>query len=171
MDRNQPEAPDQIEVSKGQERAAALVAVLRDQAEKEEAALRTKMTLKRRTRRGNGALVVSAFMAAWVWIFPPDAIRIERPSKPPVAEEEASLRRAMFLQNSAIQYYRIENGRIPDSLQAAGPAFDGMEYIHLTPREYRLRGRSERVVLSYSSSEPIEEFVGDDLDLIENVIR
>ncbi len=171
MDRNQPEAPDQIELSKGQERAAALVAVLRDQAEKEETAVRAHMTLKRRTRRGNVALAVSAFMAVWVWIFPPDAIRIERPSGPTVAEEEASLRRAMFLQNSAIQQYRIENGRIPDGLEQAGPAFDGMEYIQLTRREYRLRGRSERLMLSYSSTEPIEEFVGDDLDLLENVIR
>ena len=171
MDRNQPEAPDQIEVSKGQERAAALVAVLKDQAEKEETAVRGQMTLKRRTRRGNVALAVSAFMAAWVWIFPPDAIRIERPPEPTVAEEEASLRRTMFLQNSAIQHYRIENGRIPDGLEQAGPTFDGMEYIQLTRREYRLRGRSERVILSYSSTEPIEEFVGDDLDLIENVIR
>ncbi|GMR12094.1 MAG: hypothetical protein BMS9Abin29_0281 [Gemmatimonadota bacterium] len=171
MDRNQPEAPGQIELSKGQERAAALVAVLRDQAEKEGTALRAQTTMRRRNRRGNVALAVSAFMAAWVWIFPPDAIRIKRPSQPTVAEEAASLRRAMFLQNSAIQQYRIENGHIPDGLEAAGPAFDGMEYIHLTRREYRLRGRSERVTLSYSSTESIEDFVGEDLDLIENVIR
>ena len=171
MDRNQPQAPDQVEVSKGQERAAALVAVLRDQAEKEEAGHKAQQTLKRRTRRGNVSLAVSVFMAAWVWIFPPDTIRIERPPEPTVAEEEASLRRAIFLQNSAIQQYRIKNGHIPEELEEAGPAFDGMEYIQLTRREYRLRGRSERVTLSYSSTEPIEDFVGDDLDLIEDVIR
>ena len=171
MERNEPQAPDQVKVSKGQERAAALVAVLRDQAEKEEAGLRAQQTLKRRTRRGNVSLAISVFMAAWVWIFPPDAIRIQRPSEPTVAEEEASLRRAMFFQNSAIQQYHSENGHIPEALDEAGPAFDGMEYIRLTQREYRLRGRSEHVTLSYSSNEPIEDFVRDDLDVIEEVIR
>ena len=126
MERNQPETSDRIEVSQGQERAAALVAVLRDQEEKEEASLRAQEALKRRSRNGNLVLTVSALMAAWVWIFPPDSIRIERPTVPTVAEEEASLRRTIFLQHSAIQQYRIENGRIPEGLDQAGSTFAGM---------------------------------------------
>lgn len=171
MDRNQPQPPDQVEVSKGQERAAALVAVLRAQAEKEEAAKEAESALKGRTRRGNVSLAVSAFMAAWVWVFPPDAIRIQHAPEPTLEEEDASLRRTMFFQHTAIEQYRIENGHIPEGLADAGPAFGGMEYIPLTQREYRLRGRSDRVTLSYSSTESMEEFVGDDLDLIADVIR
>ena len=35
-----------------------------------------------------------------------------------------------------------------------------LEYIRLTDRHYRLLGRTDRLSLSFSSAEPVEEFVG-----------
>ena len=56
---------------------------------------------------------------------------------------------------------------MPLELDDAGPVFRGMEYIRLTDRDYRILGRTSRVILSYSSVEPIDVFVGDGANILE----
>ena len=52
-------------------------------------------------------------------------------------------------------------------LEDAGPVFRGMKYIRLTDRDYRILGRTSRVILSYSSVEPIDDFVGNGADILD----
>jgi hypothetical protein len=45
-----------------------------------------------------------------------------------------------------------------------------MEYIRLTDSDYRILGRTSRVILSYSSAEPIDEFVGDGANIFDPAV-
>jgi hypothetical protein len=56
---------------------------------------------------------------------------------------------------------------VPIELEEAGPVFPGMEYIRLTNRDYRILGRTSRMVLSYSSAEPIDLFVGPGAEILD----
>ena len=82
-------------------------------------------------------------------------------------QEEATLRLVMYFQAQKIEHYRLDTGRVPLELDDAGPVFRGMEYIRLTDRDYRILGRTFRVILSYSSVEPIDAFVGDGANILE----
>ena len=73
----------------------------------------------------------------------------------------------MYFQAQKIEQYRLDTGRVPIDLEDAGPVFPGMEYIRLTNSDYRILGRTSRVVLSYSSAEPIELFVGPGAEVLD----
>jgi len=147
-------------VSEEQVRARALAEVLRDQAERAEAALAAEEGRERRARIRRGALVGTWAVIAWVWVATPSWLRVEPPPKPAVATEAQSLRLNVFLQSQAIEAYRLQRGRLPFVLQEAGPPFRGMEYRRFDSRSYELQGRSERVILRYHSDQPVQEFVG-----------
>ncbi len=147
-------------VSEEQVRARALAEVLRDQAERAEAALEAEGRRDRRARLRRGVLLGTWAVVAWVWIASPSWFRVEPPPKPPVAVEAQSLRLNVFLQSQAIEAYRAQRGRLPFVLQEAGPPFRGMEYRRFDSRSYELQGRSDRVILRYHSDQPAQEFVG-----------
>lgn len=149
-------------VSHHGERDAALAAVMRHTAEMDEAEVRYREEVERRPEFGlkHIAMAVSTVLTLWVWIWPPAVLRIDEVPLPPVAEEEATLRLVMYFQSQKIEQYLLDFGRIPDELAEAGPVFPGMEYIRLTDRHYRLLGRTDRLNLSFSSTEPLIDFVG-----------
>lgn len=147
-------------VSEEQERARALAEVLRDQANRAEAALLAEDRRERRARVRRGVLMATWGFVAWVWLATPSWLRVEPPPKPPVATEAQSLRLNVFLQSQAIEAYRLQRGRLPFVLQEAGPPFRGMEYRRFDSRSYELQGRSERVILRYHSDQVPQEFVG-----------
>ena len=126
-----------IELSQVSERDAMLAAVMRDQSEKaehEEDVRQTRAATQGYVRR-HVMLTLATVLTVWIWIWPPSALSIPTPRPPPTEQEGATLRLVMY--------------------------FQGMEYIRLTDRDYRILGRSDRHILSYSSAEPIDEFVGD----------
>ena len=158
-----PSAKDPVVVvSQSSERDAALAAVLREQTEKAEVVAEAQKVRVRRQGLGVRHLTLGFAVAisAWIWLWPPSAMRISSPGPPPVAEEEATLRLVMYFQAQKIEQYLLDTGGVPVDLEEAGPVFRGMEYIRLTNRDYRILGRTGRVTLSYSSAEPLNEFVG-----------
>ena len=72
----------------------------------------------------------------------------------------------MYFQTQNNEQYRLDTGRVPIELEDAGQVFPGMEYIRLTNRDYRILGRTSRVVLSYSSAEPMDLFVGPNAEIL-----
>ena len=112
----------------------------------------------------------------WIWIWPPEVLRIARPGPPPVEEEESTLRLVMYFQAQKIEQYVVDTGSVPLALDDAGPAFRGMEYIRLTNSDYRLLGRTRAydrdgrpviIALSYSSVEPLDVFVGTGASVLD----
>lgn len=159
-------------VSHHAERDAALAAVMRHTAERDEAQEHYRDNVQRRPQRGlkHVALAISTVLSLWAWIWPPAIIQITEVPLPPRAEEEATLRLVMYFQSQKIEQYLLDFGRIPEELPEAGPVFPGMEYIRLTDRHYRLLGRTDRLSLSFSSAEPAGDFVGRGTNVLDLVI-
>jgi len=155
-------------VSQSSERDAALAAVLREQTEKEEFQEVERAVRVRRQGFGSRhlALAVAVVLSAWIWVWPPAIIRIPSPTPLPLEEEEATLRLVMYFQAQRIEQYFRDTGGVPLALDEAGPVFQGMEYIRLTNRDYRILGRTGRVTLSYSSAEPLTVFVGEGASIL-----
>jgi hypothetical protein len=150
-------------VSHHAERDAALAAVMRHTAERDEAEVQYREDVEKHVPHlgpKHFMLAVSTVLTLWAWVWPPAIIRIDEVPLPPVAEEEATLRLVMYFQAQKIEQYFLDFGRIPDDLPEAGPVFPGMDYIRLTDRHYRLLGRTDRLSLSFSSAEPMADFVG-----------
>jgi len=156
-------------VSEEHERVRALADVLRDQAERAEAARLNEARRLRRARVRRGSLVGTWVAVAYVWLATPSWLTVEPPPLPTVAEEARSLRLNVFLQSQAIEAYRLERGRLPWVLQEAGPPFRGMEYRRSDSRTYELHARTDRVLLRYNSQQPSLDFVGDAADLLTDV--
>ena len=170
----QPEDPEisDVELSQASERDAVLAAVMREQSEKAEYEEEARDVLARTQGYGvrHLALALATAISVWIWIWPPGVLRIQTPGPPPAEQEEATLRLVMYFQAQKIEQYLIDTGRVPQDLDDAGPVFQGMEYIRLTDREYRILGRTSRVILSYSSVEPIDDFVGEGADILDLVM-
>ncbi len=167
--------PDPVEppryVSEEQVRARALAAVLRDQAERADAARLADEFRARRARTRRKVLVGTWMAAALVWLTAPLWLRVPQPEPPTVADETLSLRLNVFLQCQAIEAYRLRSGRLPFILQEAGPPFRGMEYRRFDNRTYELQGRSDRVILRYHSDQPPKDFVGSAAALLGDTVR
>jgi hypothetical protein len=144
----QPEEADilDIELSQVSERDAMLAAVMRDQTEKAEHEEEVRQTHARIQGYGRRhvVLALATVLTVWIWIWSPSALSIPTPGPPPTEQEKATLRLVMY--------------------------FQGMEYIRLTDRDYRILGRSDRHVLSYSSVEPIDEFVRDRANIFDPAV-
>ncbi len=155
--------PDQV--SSGNERAAALEAVLQHATLKADM-VRDPSLPPERIAFGYLALFVSVSLAFWIWFFPPGWAQRSPVPMPSVAEEETSLRLVMFLQAQRIEAFRAENGHLPRSLEEAGPPLPGVEYTPLAGQTYYLRGEGGQAYLGYFSSQPIDTFLGDSEDLL-----
>ena len=153
------------QVSSGNERAAALEAVLQH-ATHERVVSRHRSLPPERVAFGYLALFLSLSLAFWIWFFPPGWAQRTPVQFPSVAEEETSLRLVMFLQAQRIEAFRAENGHLPRSLEEAGPPLPGVEYTPLAGQTYYLRGEGGQAYLGYFSSQPIDTFLGDSEDLL-----
>ncbi|HUG39188.1 MAG TPA: hypothetical protein VMM12_01820 [Longimicrobiales bacterium] len=112
-------------------------------------------------------VAVLVVITAWVWVVPPGWLVPPAPEPPPVAEEEASLRLAMYLQAQRIRVYAMEHGRPPESLAEAGEPLPGMQYLVIGPGVFELTGATERVRLTYRSDQPLREWVGTAADVLD----
>jgi hypothetical protein len=166
-----PPSRKQHEIAGGGDRYEALLEVLQQQKEQaEEDREREAADRHRRSERGTRGylrVIVLVVVAAWLWIFPPPILRIEPPAPPPRAEEEASLRFAMYVQAQRIEAFRREEGHLPDHLDAAGPPLPNMRYVRLGEEIYQLNGSTERVTLTYRSDLPLRDFVGAGADVLD----
>ena len=176
IDSNPPPEPSEeaefeVEVSQASERDSALAAVLRDQTEKAEVEAHAREVRVRRQGLGlrHLALIFATATSLWIWFWPPGVLRMAPPGPPAVEAEESTLRLVMYFQAQKIEQYLLDTGRVPLTLDDAGPVFRGMEYVRLTNRDYRILGRTGRVTLSYSSVEPLDIFVGNGASVLNLV--
>ena len=150
----------------GGDRYEALLEVLEQQAERVDRDERP---------RGKGALsaqsvvlLVLLLLTVWVWVMPPAWLVPPPPAPAPAHEEEAALRFGMYLQAQRIRAYEMAHGTLPESLAEAGPPIPGMLYTIVGPGVYELTGSTERVQLTYRSTEPLREWVGSGADLMDS---
>lgn len=133
--------------------------ILKDQARRKE--LRKAADVHpTRTRLHPAIPPVLALVSVWLWVFPPTALRPESPSIPP-ADQEAGLRMEMFITNVKIRRFVTENGRLPNDLADLGDVPDAVQYLPLALNVYRLSGQTGDITVEYTSTEPVEDLLGD----------
>jgi hypothetical protein len=127
--------------------------------------------LKRQRRRPSRvppwATILLAIATLWIWLFPPAALRVDPPPPPPIEEETAALRFTMYLQVQRIRAFQEANDRLPVRLEEAGPPLPAVEYHRLSDDLYQLNGATDRVLLTYRSDLPLDEFVGAGADVVD----
>ena len=97
------------------------------------------------------ALVLAFAPPAWIQPAP-------QPTPTP-AEQEASARFAIFLQAQQIEQFRATRGRLPATLEEAGQAVPGVQYLVNSGTTYQLRSIADRAV-TYNSTDSLRAFLG-----------
>lgn len=152
----------------GREMADALADVLHEQKEKAESEKERAARQKRGTSPVTWvAFVVLSAVSAYLWIVSPAWLHPEPPEPIPMLLEDAGLRMEIFNVALKVEVYRDRVGRLPNSLEEAGDPFSSVEYRQLGSNVYRLSLAGPNVSIEYSSTEPLELFLGDAVQVIE----
>ncbi len=146
-----PPTPDPREAALA--RAADLVE--REDAEAREAIARA-VPARRRLEFLVAALAV-ANVFAWL-VFPPKAPDASDQRQP--AAVESDLRITVTTVATDLEEWRAANGgRLPDSLEQAGLAADGIEYVRLDSVAFEVRGTDGTIRVTYDSRTPVADFL------------
>lgn len=113
------------------------------------------------------SLVVLALVGAYVLIARPAWIFERGAPTEPVSMQEASLRLAMAMQFQRIERFRTQSGRLPTTMEEAGPVMPGVRYQARHPDGFTLTGSNGSVTLTLQSSESLAAFVGNSFELIQ----
>lgn len=156
-------------ISGSGDRYEALLEVLeheKTQAARSQALEEAERQRQKESRGPYWPVAVLLVITAWLWLFPPAFLRMDPPPPQPLAQEEAALRFTMYVQAQRIKAFREANGRLPETLDEAGPPLPGMRYTVLHEDLYQLTGQTDRVTLTYRSDLPLRDFVGSGADVI-----
>ncbi|HTS87125.1 MAG TPA: hypothetical protein VMG41_01435 [Gemmatimonadales bacterium] len=109
-----------------------------------------------------GPLVValcSVLVLQPAWLFP-------KPPPETPALRDASLRVRMYVEIEHIDAFRTIRGRLPTTIAEAGGDGNGLVYS-AAGDSFSLSGRNGSVALTYNSSTPPHDFLGDSYRLIQ----
>ncbi|HEX6643046.1 MAG TPA: hypothetical protein VF037_00095 [Gemmatimonadales bacterium] len=95
------------------------------------------------------------------WVFergaPPESVTVQ----------EASLRLAMAMQFQRIERFRAQSGRLPTTMEEAGPVMPGVRYQARHPDGFTLTGTNGSVTLTLQSTQSVSAFVGNSYEVIQ----
>jgi hypothetical protein len=115
------------DVASGQEAADVVAAVIKHAAEREEAA-KHRTGPKKQPKWLLPLGVNLGVFAAYLLIWAPPWVVLNPIAPPPTEEQVEQLSGAMWFAISDIERYRIENGRLPQSLADVGRDGTGLDY-------------------------------------------
>ncbi len=141
------------EDARGDEAADAVAAVLKHAADRDEAA-RGRTAPKKQPRWMLPLGINLAVFAVYLLIAPPDFVVMNPVEGPDEASQVESLQTAMWLQAQQINQYRIETGRLPDTLEdlPREPVAGSIEYVR-EGTGYRLVAVVADAAIVYDSQE------------------
>jgi len=146
----------------GSETADTLAEVLEHAAAKEVAA--HKRDAPKRQPKWMLPLGINlGVFAIYLLIAPPQWVVMDPIEGPPPAEQLRSYQVAIFLQAGSVEMYRRENGRLPDRTEDIPKTSPGVEYIRVSADVYQLFADVNGEPLVYTSTEDLNEFLGDAL--------
>lgn len=125
------------EVASGQEAAEAVAAVLKHAKERDEAA--QKRTAPQQQPRWLLPLGINlAVFAAYLLIWSPDWVIINRIAPPPAEEQLTNRRFGVYMAASRIEGFRMNQGRLPRTLEEAGVPGDELDYTVIGANNFAL---------------------------------
>ena len=149
----------------GAEAADLVSDVLEDAARRAEARSKKPEPVGRnRQRIAAVSLPLAGAFSFYLWFGSPAWVTPTMPDPVSAEAAEAGLRVAMFFEARKIEDFRLESGRLPDSMEELGSAPEEMTYSVVDARTYQLIGQSRGVTLTFNSDQTITQFVGDALD-------
>ncbi len=102
-----------------------------------------------------GALLAYLWTARPAWVF----VTAEAPTMT-AEEEESTLRFALYLERNRIDAFRQREGRLPASLDEAGPVEAGVDYLR-EGNSFALEGRRGALQLRLSAAMDSDSFLGN----------
>ncbi|HEX9885508.1 MAG TPA: hypothetical protein VGA70_03430 [Longimicrobiales bacterium] len=151
------------------EHARILAEVMDDQAKKQ--AARTTTTPVARSASETSFFVQVALLASgtfffYLLFFSP--AWVTPTAAEPIAQEtvDQGLRTAIFLSAQQVEGFRQDSGRLPDNTREAGVTLSGVEYTRLDAQTFQLIATRGADSLTYQSTEPLIEFLGDALGVL-----
>ena len=116
-------------------------------------------------------LVLVAALAGWLF-----GTRPEWVFTPPLAAESAevtvaSMRLSLVRERQRVERYRAQNGRLPSTLAEAGSTMRNIDIAASPDGSYLLRAVEGETALELHSSESIEGFLGNSIQVILNARR
>jgi hypothetical protein len=106
------------------------------------------------------ALALAALLVVRpAWLFP-------RPPDESPALQEASLRVRIYIETERVERYRRNEGRLPATLLESGGDTTGLKYVQ-DGQSYTITGKNAAIELTYRSTMPAAEFLGNSYDLIK----
>jgi hypothetical protein len=139
------------DVTSGQEAADAVAAVLKH-AQERDAAAKTKAPGKKQPKWLLPLGVNLGVFAAYLLVWQPPWVVINRIAPPPTEERIELTSNAMYMALNRIEGYRISNGRLPATLAEAGVTQEGLEYTLQGPLNYVLVAEVGEELLQFNSS-------------------
>lgn len=139
------------DVSSGQEAADAVAAVLKH-AQERDAAAKVKAPQKKQAKWLLPLGVNLGVFAAYLLIWSPDWVIINRIAPPPTEERIETTYNSMYLALNKIESYRIDNERLPRTLGEAGVDQTGLEYTLQGTSNYVLISEVGEELLQFNSS-------------------
>jgi len=144
------------DVTSGQEAADAVAAVLKH-AQERDAAARTRAPGKQQPKWLLPLGVNLGVFAAYLLIWQPPWVVINRISPPPSEERIELTQNNMWVAMNGIVQYRIDNGRLPRSLAEAGVTQPGLEYTLQGTSNYVLVAEVGDELLQFNSAVQTEQ--------------
>ena len=150
------------QIDRRRELADALQAVT--EAQRAEAAETQRRQQPPRQTGTHPATVFAGILAAavlgWLWIARPAAVfapDLTAPLTPAAAE--ARSRFALYLERARVDAYRQSNGRLPSSLEQAGPVEDSVT-LRITDGGYVLESRASGALMQLTDQMNSDSFLG-----------
>lgn len=123
--------------------------------EMQDAVYRVPTTTGRNRRIGAALTTLVLAAALWVAIAPP---RLLVPPAPPTitaVDRRDGVHAALWLQAQQVEAFRVENGRLPRSLEEVRGGFPDLRYVRSTTRQYQLVAHDpDGRAIMYDSASP-----------------
>jgi hypothetical protein len=110
-------------------------------------------------------LLVLTLLSAYLWLAPPAFLDAPIP-EPPESLLEAGIRMEMAFQALKVERFLQREGRLPNSLAEAGGPFSSVSYHRLDSDRYQLSLPGLEGRVTYSSVDPMEDFLGNSAAVI-----
>jgi hypothetical protein len=149
----------------GQEAADAVAAVLHHAAIHDEAAAARPAPKKQAKWMLPLGINLGVF-AVYLLLAPPAWVVMNPIASQPIEERVDDLRLAMYMQAMRVDSYMQTHGELPATLEDAGSAIPGVDYIRQGVDRYRLVAAVGEETLLYDSTESAAEWVGEAADAL-----
>lgn len=115
------------------------------------------------------ALLVSSVLFFYLLFFSPTWIAPDPAPEITVERTEANIRWYLYTLIPKVDDFREENGRLPEDLEEIPDARPGTVYARTGPGSYQLSFADGPVMVTYRSTEPPDDFLGDAASVVLGV--